>query len=330
MRAQEFVSELFAPGKKWQWSFTGSEEAVAVFHVGDIPYQFHAYTYTEDPTVWEIEFKNATRGAEHGRTTKFGLTGTGNSAEVMSTIADIMREFLQRYQGSITELTFTADEPSRRALYARMAKRLLPAWSIVQDDKSFRLVAPKAVNEDQSQPQSAGCVILAEDTGRWCFQQRSDSVDDPGVWAAWGGGVEPGETLEQAVRRELEEEGGYTGSMTLEPLHKNSRYATFVARVPEEFEPSINYESKDWCWVEPGAWPRPLHPGLEQALTHLNENFADGKNPQDKGDSKRHGINTKASVSSLRKTAKSGGRKGQLAHWLANMKAGRAKAKRNK
>ena len=56
-----------------------------------------------------------------------------------------------------------------------------------------------------------------------------------------------------------------------------------------------------------------------------HENFADGKNPQDKGDSKRHGINTKASVSSLRKTAKQGGRKGQLAHWLANMKAGRAK-----
>ena len=60
-------------------------------------------------------------------------------------------------------------------------------------------------------------------------------------------------------------------------------------------------------------------------LNQLAENFADGKNPQDKGDSKRHGINTKASVSSLRKTAKQGGRKGQLAHWLANMKAGRAK-----
>jgi hypothetical protein len=57
----------------------------------------------------------------------------------------------------------------------------------------------------------------------------------------------------------------------------------------------------------------------------LAENFADGRNPQDKGDAKRHGINTKASVSSLRKTAKQGGRKGQLAHWLANMKAGRAK-----
>ena len=59
----------------------------------------------------------------------------------------------------------------------------------------------------------------------------------------------------------------------------------------------------------------------------VTENFADGRNPQDKGDAKRHGINTKASVSSLRKTAKQGGRKGQLAHWLANMKAGRAKKK---
>jgi FMN phosphatase YigB (HAD superfamily) len=59
----------------------------------------------------------------------------------------------------------------------------------------------------------------------------------------------------------------------------------------------------------------------------VEENFADGRNPQDKGDSKRHGINTKASVSSLRKTAKQGGRKGQLAHWLANMKAGKAKKK---
>jgi hypothetical protein len=61
----------------------------------------------------------------------------------------------------------------------------------------------------------------------------------------------------------------------------------------------------------------------------VDENFADGRNPQDKGDSKRYGINTKASVSSLRKTAKSGGRKGQLAHWLANMKSGRARAKQN-
>jgi hypothetical protein len=67
--------------------------------------------------------------------------------------------------------------------------------------------------------------------------------------------------------------------------------------------------------------------GPDYTIKGVTENFADGKNPQDKGDAKRHGINTKASVSSLRKTAKQGGRKGQLAHWLANMKSGRAKKK---
>jgi hypothetical protein len=65
----------------------------------------------------------------------------------------------------------------------------------------------------------------------------------------------------------------------------------------------------------------------DELAAGVDENFADGKNPQDKGDAKRHGVNTKASISSLRKTAKQGGRKGQLAHWLANMKSGRAKNK---
>ena len=59
----------------------------------------------------------------------------------------------------------------------------------------------------------------------------------------------------------------------------------------------------------------------------IDENFKDGKNPGRKGLSKRMGVNTKASVSSLRKTAKnSSGEKQRMAHWLANMKAGRKKA----
>ena len=64
---------------------------------------------------------------------------------------------------------------------------------------------------------------------------------------------------------------------------------------------------------------------MSQGQQDVNENFADGRNPQDKGDAKRHGVPTKGSVSSLRKVAKQGGRKGQLAHWMANMKSGRAK-----
>jgi hypothetical protein len=58
----------------------------------------------------------------------------------------------------------------------------------------------------------------------------------------------------------------------------------------------------------------------------VGENFADGKKPGRKGLAKRSGVNTKASVSDLRKTAKnSSGEKARMAHWLANMKAGRAK-----
>jgi pyrimidine deaminase RibD-like protein len=60
-------------------------------------------------------------------------------------------------------------------------------------------------------------------------------------------------------------------------------------------------------------------------LDNVHENFADGKNPQDKGDSKRYNVPTKGSVSSLRKIAKQGGRRGQLAHWMANMKSGKKK-----
>ena len=59
---------------------------------------------------------------------------------------------------------------------------------------------------------------------------------------------------------------------------------------------------------------------------NVGENFADGRNPQDKGDSKRHGVPTKSSVGSLRKFAKShSGRAAQLAHWMANMKSGKKK-----
>ena len=61
----------------------------------------------------------------------------------------------------------------------------------------------------------------------------------------------------------------------------------------------------------------------------FKENYADGKKPGRKGLAKRSGVNTKASVSSLRKTAKnSTGEKARMAHWMANMKAGKKKAKK--
>jgi hypothetical protein len=60
------------------------------------------------------------------------------------------------------------------------------------------------------------------------------------------------------------------------------------------------------------------------------ENFQDGKNPQDKGDAKRHGLSGKQSTSSLKKVRSSKSaspRKKQLAHWILNMRKGRNKKK---
>jgi pyrimidine deaminase RibD-like protein len=70
-------------------------------------------------------------------------------------------------------------------------------------------------------------------------------------------------------------------------------------------------------------------PELAAQAQVVKENFADGRHPGRKGLAKRSGVNTKASVSSLRNTAKhSSGEKQRMAHWLANMKAGKARAKK--
>ena len=61
---------------------------------------------------------------------------------------------------------------------------------------------------------------------------------------------------------------------------------------------------------------------------NFDENFADGRNPQDKGDSGRHGIPKGATIAQLKKIRSSDSaspRKKQLAHWQINMRQGKKK-----
>jgi hypothetical protein len=94
-------------------------------------------------------------------------------------------------------------------------------------------------------------------------------------------------------------------------------------------KPALFLSTDNW---NPDAWTHiasKLGYRLVADDESLDENFDDGKNPGRKGLAKRSGINTKASVSTLRNVAKhSTGEKQRMAHWLANMKAGRAKAKK--
>lgn len=117
----------------------------------------------------------------------------------------------------------------------------------------------------------AGCIIRAVDSGRMLVGLRSEEVDEPLTWGTWGGAVDPGEDPEMAVRREVAEETGYEGELSLSMLHTYRHpsgfvYETFMAEVPREFEPVLCWETCAARWVEAGGWPEPLHFGLADVI----------------------------------------------------------------
>lgn len=72
-----------------------------------------------------------------------------------------------------------------------------------------------------------GATVLARDSeGRVLMQLRDDhaGIAAPGQWCLFGGAVEPGESLEQAARREFQEETGI--DLAGEPLEPLVRFAS--------------------------------------------------------------------------------------------------------
>ena len=71
------------------------------------------------------------------------------------------------------------------------------------------------------------CAILRNKAGDLLLQQR-DIEPEKGKWVLFGGAVEPGETEEQACRREIKEELNYT----LKTLSFFKRYDDLKAETP--------------------------------------------------------------------------------------------------
>lgn len=122
---------------------------------------------------------------------------------------------------------------------------------------------------------AAGCLFIANDTGRYLIAHRSAHVQEPNTWGTWGGALDEGETPKQGVTREVREESGYHGHFTLEEIfvfkHSSGfEYHNFLAHVDSEFTPTLDWETQGFKWVDFGAWPTPMHPGLKTLVSKLH------------------------------------------------------------
>lgn len=120
-----------------------------------------------------------------------------------------------------------------------------------------------------SRKQSVGAHVLALSTGRLLLGQRSKLVDEPGLWSTFGGGVDAGESHEEALYRELEEEAGFRGEFqTFDFLWTGDgprvAYHNYLCVIEDEFTPVLNFETSTYLWFEPSRFPRPLHFGVQK------------------------------------------------------------------
>jgi 8-oxo-dGTP pyrophosphatase MutT (NUDIX family) len=116
----------------------------------------------------------------------------------------------------------------------------------------------------------AGVIIMARSQARFLFGLRSNDVNEPGTWGGFGGKIDGGETAQTAVKREVKEELGYHGPISLNLLYlykdKDFKYYNYLGVIDEEFDPDLNWEHDNYAWVEFGQWPEPLHFGAEEAI----------------------------------------------------------------
>ena len=124
----------------------------------------------------------------------------------------------------------------------------------------------------------AGALFYARDTGRFLFVKRSEDCDYPNVWCGLGGGVEPGEALEQAVRREVWEEARHKFDSPLVPMHQDVQndftFHNYLAPIDTEFEPVLNDEHTEHMWSD--SIPEPVHPGLMRSINAFEEKMKNG------------------------------------------------------
>ncbi len=97
------------------------------------------------------------------------------------------------------------------------------------------------------------------------------------AWSLPGGGMERGESPDEALRREVEEEAGYavrTGRLigVYSTPFKDNLVMTFEAHAVRTTKWAPNSEISEFGWFAPNALPEPIRPRalirIEDALAH--------------------------------------------------------------
>lgn len=135
---------------------------------------------------------------------------------------------------------------------------------------------------EEQREQGAAGVLLIDDRGWILLQLRDANGAYPYHWATVGGATEPGETAEQAARRELREETGYVadtlqfGAEVAVPLPDGTARtaALFYARY-DGVQPIACHEGLRIDFVDPSTLPALLiYPGQRRLIEEtLAANF---------------------------------------------------------
>jgi len=163
---------------------------------------------------------------------------------------------------------------------ARESQDVNDSFNTVMPESYERISKSKSLpDENFNEPDSfngkeaAGALIVAKNTGRVLLLLRNEDSGEPSTWAGAGGKVEEGESIEQALQRELQEEIGVSG-IEVYPSYiferENFTFHNFIGVVDEEFVPELNEEHSRYKWANVDNLPTPLHFGFREFLNNID------------------------------------------------------------
>ena len=236
----------------------------------------------------------------------YDITGGGNANVIFATVIQACKDFVEMYKPD--RLFFTAKEQSRARMYDTLTKRVAKqvGWHVIPFDE----IQKDPLYRNNSDNGFVFVIGKGAAPEKWSSAQQPQHGSFMPIFYVYN--VDK-DTPTVAVKvRAPNRETAVQHAMKIEPSFKDLDLMQIHAL--------NSLPKREVTAVKDG--------GTAEDPSKVGENFADGRNPQDKGDSGRHGIKKGITIAQLKKIRSSDSaspRKKQLAHWQINMRQGRSK-----